>query len=205
MAKEKALKAAAWKKQHQADVIQAIVSAALAVIKAAPNIPLMIAAGIAGVASIAIVSSQKAPEFLEGGFTQSDANNNKAVGIVHANEYVIPAAGVNNPKLRPFLDTIEMARLNKSLPTLNPILLNSNTVGRFNSGGYTSNSTAKPTMPTGILPGANLPSPDMSAAMHRFADAVEKLQKNGIRGNWSLFDLEKIQKNKSQIQSATEM
>jgi hypothetical protein len=183
---------------------------ALAIGKAAiniwplPAIPMMAMAALNGGLQIAAVSSQKMPEFSEGGFTKQDPNNLAPAGIVHANEYVIPAAGVKNPKLRPFLYTLEMARLNKSLPTLNPAVFTSTSVDRFSSGGYTSNSTSNiqpSTTATGISPTV----PDMSAAMHRFADAVDKLQKDGIRGNWSLFDLEKIQKNKSQIESASNM
>jgi hypothetical protein len=60
-------------------------------------------------------------------------------------------------------------------------------------------------MPAGILPVANVSIPDMAAAMHRFADAVNNLQKNGVQGKWSLFDLEKIQKDKANLQSATDM
>ena len=208
-AKEKALKQKAWKQQHKADLAQAWINMALAIGKAAinvwplPAIPMMAMAALSGGLQIAAVSSQKMPEFLEGGFTKQDANNLAPAGFVHANEYVIPAAGVKNPHIRPFLDTLEMARLNKSLPTLNPSLL---TVppSRFISGGYTSHSSSQ-SLPTGILPGANNSIPDMATAMNRFADAVTNLQKNGVQGKWSLFDLEKIQKNKSQLESASNM
>ena len=162
-------------------------------------------AALNGGLQIAAVSSQKMPEFSEGGFTKQDPNNQAPAGIVHANEYVIPAAGVKNPKLRPFLDTLEMARINNSLPTLNPAILQSVPAKRFSSGGYTSQSSSNIATPAGILPGANVSTPDMAAAMHRFADAVTNLQNNGVQGKWSLFDLEKIQKDKANLQSATDM
>jgi len=210
-AKEKAIKQKAWKQQHKADLAQAWVNMALAIGKAAinvwplPAIPMMAMAALNGGLQIAAVSSQKMPEFSEGGFTKQDPNNLAPAGIVHANEYVIPAAGVKNPMLRPFLDTLEMARLNNSLPTLNPSILQSVPANRFSSGGYTSPSTQSIPAPAGILPGANVSIPDMAAAMHRFADAVSNLQKNGVQGKWSLFDLEKIQKSKSQLESASNM
>ncbi|MFZ4548358.1 MAG: hypothetical protein ACOYN4_13015, partial [Bacteroidales bacterium] len=150
-------------------------------------------------------SSQKMPEFSEGGFTKQDPDNLAPAGIVHANEYVIPAAGVKNPRLRPFLDTLEMARLNNSLPTLNPSILQSVSAKRFSSGGYTSQSSSNIDAPSGILPGANVSIPDIASAMHRFADAVNNLQKNGVQGKWSLFDLEKIQRDKARLQAATDM
>jgi hypothetical protein len=210
-AKEKALKQKAWKQQHKADLAQAWVNMALGIGKAAinvwplPAIPMMAMAALNGGLQIAAVSSQKMPEFSGGGFTKQDPNNLAPAGIVHANEYVIPAAGVKNPRLRPFLDTLEMARLNKSLPTLNPSILQSVPAKRFSSGGYTSQSSTNSDIPAGILPGANISIPDMAAAMHRFADAVTNLQKNGVQGKWSLFDLEKIQRDKAQLLSATEM
>ena len=162
-------------------------------------------AALNGGLQIAAVSSQKMPEFLEGGFTKQDPNSMAPAGIVHANEYVIPAAGVKNPKLRPFLDTLEMARLNKSLPTLNPAIFQKTIPSQFSTGGYTSQPSVNTTMPAGILSGANVSIPDMASAMHRFADAVNNLQKNGVQGKWSLFDLEKIQKDKTNLQSATDM
>jgi hypothetical protein len=46
-------------------------------------------------------------------------------------------------------------------------------------------------------------SADFTAAVEKFTASVDKLQKGGIKGNWSLFDLEKIQNDKASIQSNT--
>ena len=206
---EKKIKTDAFKKEKATAIIQAVINTALAIMNALATggpaaIPLSIAAGITGAAQIAVIAAQETPEFSQGGYTLSSNSNQTPAGIVHANEYVIPAEGVNNPRLRPFLDTLEMARLNKSLPTLNPAVISSTSAGRFSSGGYTSTHSGN--MPTsGSASGSNISILDMSTAMLRFADAVDKLQKDGVRGNWSLFDLEKIQKNKSQLESATNM
>ena len=209
-AKEKALKQNAWKQQHKADLAQAWVNLALSVGKAAiniwplPAIPMMAMAALQSGLQIAAISAQKMPAFSEGGFTSKNSDNLTPAGIVHANEYVIPAEGVNNPQLQPFLQMIEVARLKKSLPTLNPAILGTGN-NFFAAGGFTTKSGTSGSTPAGILPGSSLTIPDMSAAMLRFANAIDKLQENGIHGKWSLFDLEKIQKDKSNIQSATNM
>jgi len=61
--KAKAIKLKAWKADKAAAVAQAVISGALAVIKALPNIPLAIASGIAATAQIAVILAQKPPEF----------------------------------------------------------------------------------------------------------------------------------------------
>ena len=210
-AKERKLKAAAWKKQHRADLAQAWVNLALSVGKAAinvwplPAIPMMAMAALEGGLQVAAVASQKMPEFYEGGYTQSAGSNRKPAGIVHSNEYVIPAEGVNNPQLRPFLDTIEMARLNGNLPRLNPAIFNNGFAG-FQEGGFSSIPARKVQSSKVDNPVENLQlSPEVLQVMKGFTDAMNNIQKNGVRGNWSLFDLEKIQKGKSSIQSSTEM
>jgi hypothetical protein len=210
-ARERKLKAAAWKKQHKADLAQAWVNLALSVGKAAinvwplPAIPMMAMAALEGGLQVAAVASQKMPEFYEGGYTQSAGSNRKPAGIVHTNEYVIPAEGVNNPQLRPFLDTIEMARLNGNLPRLNPAIFNNGFAG-FQEGGFSSIPARKAHGLKVDQPVENLQlSPEVLQVMKGFTDAMINIQKNGVRGNWSLFDLEKIQKGKSSIQSSTEM
>jgi len=60
------LKTEQFKKQKAADIIQAIINTALAVSKALPNVPLSIAAGIAGAASVAVIAAQKVPQFDSG-------------------------------------------------------------------------------------------------------------------------------------------
>ena len=209
-AKEKVLKQNAWKQQHKADLAQAWINLALSVGKAAiniwplPAIPMMAMAALQGGLQIAAISAQKMPAFSEGGFTSRNSDNLTPAGIVHANEYVIPAEGVNNPQLQPFLQMLEVARLKKSLPHLNPAVLGMGN-NFFSTGGFTTKSGTSESTPAGILPGSTFNIPDMSAAMHRFANAIDKLQENGIQGKWNLFDLEKIQKDKSNIQAATNM
>ncbi len=210
-AKESSLKKAAWEKQHKADLAMAWVNLALGVGKAAinvwpvPAIPMMAAAAISGGMQVAAVAAQKAPEFYQGGYTQSASDNLKPVGIVHANEYVVPAEGVNNPQLRPFLDVIEMARLSGNLPRLNPALHNTGFAG-FNAGGYSTPQAGTRQSTQDMQPLENMHmSPEALQVMRDFTTTLKNIQKNGIRGNWSLFDLEKIQNNKSSILSTTDM
>jgi len=60
------LKTEQFKKQKAADIIQAIINTALAVSKALPNVPLSIAAGVAGAAQVAVIAAQKVPQFDSG-------------------------------------------------------------------------------------------------------------------------------------------
>lgn len=64
--KESKLKTEQFKKDKAAAIIQAIINTALAVTKASPDVPLMIAAGIAGAAQTAIIAAQKIPQFDKG-------------------------------------------------------------------------------------------------------------------------------------------
>jgi len=93
-AKERKLKQEQFKKQKGADIIQSLINTSLAVVKALPNIPLAIAAGIAGAAQTAVIAAQPVPQFYTGGPTGAGLgfSDDKApvAGVVHANEYVIP-------------------------------------------------------------------------------------------------------------------
>ena len=218
--KEKEAKKKSWKAQHAADLVQAVVSGALAVLNAlgsgGPAAPfLAIAAGIAAGIQVATIAAQKMPEFYEGGFTLSGGSNNKPAGIVHANEYVIPASGVKNPKLRPFLDLLENSRLNGSLPTLNPAVYGLGTRG-FADGGYTGNPFANEFEQKWMdaLSGplskreSRMYSPMdvvQIKVLNKLTEAVTELQKKGVKGNWSLFDLEKIQTNKRYVEKSIDM
>lgn len=63
---ERAIKRNAWERQRQADIASAIIATALAIAKALPNVPLSVAAGIAGAAQVGVIASQPTPRFAEG-------------------------------------------------------------------------------------------------------------------------------------------
>jgi len=200
--KEKKLKIEQFKKQRNADVIQNLINTALAVTKALPNIPLSIAAGVAGLAETAVIASQPVPEFASGRYNVTGAQTGKQykdvgyTGPAVTGLYTQPALVAENGS-----EMIIDSRTTKNLMMNYPAVLeaiNSARMPQYSSGRYPSQTTAPEQTSSSSIP-------DMSTAMHRFADAVEKLQKDGVRGNWSLFDLEKIQLNKSQLESATNM
>jgi len=61
------IKKRAAQKEKELNVAQAIIQTALSVVKASPNVPLMIAAGLTGAASIAKIIATPIPEFEDGG------------------------------------------------------------------------------------------------------------------------------------------
>jgi hypothetical protein len=66
-AKTRAIKRDAAIKEKELNIAQAVIQTALSVIKASPNVPLMIAAGATGAASIAKIVATDIPEFAMGG------------------------------------------------------------------------------------------------------------------------------------------
>lgn len=58
----------AWKAEQQASIKQGLINTALAVTKALPNFIAAAAAGVAGLAQVAVIASQKPPIFEKGGF-----------------------------------------------------------------------------------------------------------------------------------------
>ena len=215
-AREKEAKRKSWKSQHAADMVQAVTSGALAVLNAlatggaaAPF--LAIAAGVSAGAQLAIIAAQKMPEFAAGGYTMADGSNSTPAGIVHANEYVIPASGVKNPKLRPFLELLETSRLSGNLPTLNPALYGLRLRG-FADGGYVSNSIATAKEQEWMdrygkerSRSAQYMDRVQMMVLNKLTKAVDELQRNGVKGKWVLNDFEKIQTDKKNIEKATEM
>ena len=81
-------------------------------------------------------------------------------------EYVIPADGVRNPSLAPFLNTIESARQRGTLKDLSYESLYAPTVRGWASGGYVSTSTD--------------PDPDTAAAFPDYGEIITLLKE--IRG-----------------------
>jgi len=110
--RQKAARAQAkWEKANA--IIQAVIQTALAVIKALPNVFLSVATGVLGAAGIATIAAQKIPpaeEFEEGGFTPKASSDSQAVGVVHANEYVVPAHVVRTSEGSELIGALERMR-----------------------------------------------------------------------------------------------
>jgi hypothetical protein len=118
--KKKELQKKAFQAQKAAAIATAIINTAISVTQAYATVPppanLIVAAlyGGLGAAQVAAIAAQPVPEFRQGGFTASDRDDSKPVGVVHANEYVVPAPIVRSPRFRPMLEDIERARLSKN-------------------------------------------------------------------------------------------
>lgn len=127
------IKANAQKRQFAQQVLSAIAQTATAAINAyssAAAIPVVghvlapIAAAMAtaaGMMQVAVIKQQQslsaAQGYAKGGFTP-DGPADKAVGIVHAGEWVASQKLVNNPATRPAIDALEFAQRNNRFGSL---------------------------------------------------------------------------------------
>jgi hypothetical protein len=149
-----ALKIKQFKKDQRASMLQAGINGIIGLGKTYAAYGFTPAGWVAAAAlaastlmQIAAIKSTPVPEFSEGGYTASSASNQTPAGVVHANEYVIPAAGVNNPTLGPLLGMLEVARQNGSLPSLDARSVMKGLGGGFSSGGFTSKNSTGSNMP----------------------------------------------------------
>lgn len=192
-AKEEAMKLKQAKREKSLNIVQSIINTALGVTKtlAQWGIP----AGIApaaimsamGAAQTALIAAQPVTGKEEGGFVntrrEQDGKRFKARlspdkrGFIasptvlvgeNGGEYVIPAAGLDNPTLRPLLATIETARQAGRLKDLNfeAVYPLSSPIGR-EFGGY-----VRP-LPTESVP--NVATSAASRDSARLSEAIETL------------------------------
>lgn len=192
-AKEEAMKLKQAKREKSLNIVQSIINTALGVTKtlAQWGIP----AGIApaaimsamGAAQTALIAAQPVTGKEEGGFVntrrEQDGKRFKARlspdkrGFIssptilvgeNGGEYVIPAAGLDNPTLRPLLATIETARQAGRLKDLNfeAVYPLSSPIGR-ESGGYVR------ALPPESIP--NVAASTASVDSARLSEAIETL------------------------------
>lgn len=111
--KKKALLKKAFETKKAISIVEAIINTAVGVTSALtipPPAGIILAAitGALGVAQVAVIASQPTPEFKHGGFGPSGTNDSQPVNAqLHANEYVISAPQVRNPKYRNFINELE--------------------------------------------------------------------------------------------------
>jgi hypothetical protein len=67
-------------------------------------------AAISAAAFSAVARVKSAAGFEEGGYTPRASSNSKPVGVVHANEYVVPARMVQDPRYSSLIEQLEKAR-----------------------------------------------------------------------------------------------
>jgi TP901 family phage tail tape measure protein len=180
--KEAAAKLAAWQKERNASLVQAAINGALAITKTFAEYGFTpagwiaaAAQGVATAAQIAVIASQKPPQYKGGGYTDQDPSDDTPVGIVHANEFVGTGDAVRNPTIRPVFDAIKYAQDNGIARTVNfPALMQSR---GFKAGGYGTEPAPAPD-------GAPQNNGQLVSAINRFVDAVDRLQQNGVEGKW---------------------
>jgi hypothetical protein len=202
--KNAAMQLAAWKKEKAANVVQSIMKTALAVMTQLAGgdpytaIPRSIAAGAMGAAQTAVIIAQKPPQFKSGGYTDDYYNDDKAVGTVHANEFVANAQAKRNPTVRPVLDIIDYAQRSGTIRSINlPAVIASNYTGLKN-GGYASSEK-----PAGISTDHFVDNSKMVEVVKDLALVVDKLQREGISGKWVYQDFKTMADKETKAISKT--
>jgi hypothetical protein len=207
-----ALKAKQFEKDQRAAVIQAIISGALAIAKTFASYGFTPAGWIAAAGQaaatliqIAVIKSQKPPEFYEGGFTNQDTNDRKPAGIVHANEFIGSAAAVRNPSVKPYFDVIDYAQRNGTISQINLQAINVPGKKEYRSGGYATSTIVEPTQISKPSFGASNHLSDEALSITREISKQIAIEfKDGIKGIWVLNDLEKIMNDKKRIESSVD-
>jgi len=206
-AKQRKLKQDAFKKQRNADFIQSLINTALGVGRAlaAPpgwpyNSAAVLTAGIEGLAQSGIILAQKVPEYGKGRYTVTGDSGKIYKDI----SYTGPA--VTGIYTRPALVSESGKELIIDAPTTRNLQMNypeiiaavmAARIPQYAGGRYTS-ATATASGASG-----SQTSTMMVDAMNRFADAVDRLEKNGVKGNWVYKDFtdfdEKVKATESRV------
>lgn len=211
-------------------IFQAIINTASGIAEALPNIALSIIVGAAGALQVATIASTPLPELpgLEkGGFINilRQQDNKKFNAKIHPNqrgfidkptvitgekpnsrEYVVPDIALDNPTIRPFIETIEMARINHRLSSINMNALMPSLSGRQN-GGFISQTPKNSTHNQGNAPDKadnNQPhqsDPELIALISRLNKTLE----NGVYGKWVLKDLEDLTAKRNKVEAEANM
>lgn len=107
-----AVKKKQFEREKAANIIQAVIATALAVVKSLPNIPLAVLSAAAGAAQIAAIASQPVPEFGKGGYLNEGVKHSeggmpiinpktgKKVAEIEVGEVILSSnTRQNNPEL----------------------------------------------------------------------------------------------------------
>lgn len=140
-----------------------------ALINAGINTALIAAQAVAQVAS-----SNKG--YVSGGYT-GPGQKYEPKGIVHGDEYVIPTEGYNNPKIRPIIDLMEIARRNGSLARLDlrPVVAQVMSGKNYSDGGEVGSGRTFPTTSHPELVSGSPASGVTDQTAKKFTDAVDRL------------------------------
>lgn len=139
---------------------QALISTYLAATKALASAPppynyaLAAATVAAGLANVAKIQG-----FEEGGYTSKRRRDDEPVGVVHANEYVVPAPIVRNPRGKRLIDELERMRMGHPVRYAPP----------FIGGGIGTNNNVRFARGTGLaqtgITAADVATADLSRAI----------------------------------------
>jgi TP901 family phage tail tape measure protein len=182
------IKNEANRKAYAMQIIQAVAQTATNALNAygsAAAIPLIghilapIAASMAvaaGALQVATIRKQQqaaeAQGYSEGGFTP-DGRKDKAVGVVHAGEWVASQRLTKNPQTRPLLEALEYAQRNNSIGSIRM-----SDVSRAITAPalIAAKSSTTPTIVNNITntTAASSSNPDYEATMRRLADRLEQ-------------------------------
>ena len=108
--------------------------------------------------AIALLSS-RGPGFEEGGYTSKRRRDDEPVGVVHANEYVVPAPIVRNPRGKRLIDELERMRMGHPVRYAPPFI-----GGGIGSGSYVRFARGTGLAQTGIT-AADVATADLSRAI----------------------------------------
>jgi len=176
--KERAIKTEAFKKQKVADIIRATIDGTLAVIKAGVLTPLGISTAIANAAMIAVIASQKVPQFAKGKYAVTGKDDNRTY---HADYVGTPSTGIYT---RPSLFAENGAEMIIDAPTTSRMQANAPGLIRaiYRMAGKTTQFADGKYPET--MPGINysIPATDnhLSVTIDRLNLTLEKLLKDGL-------------------------
>lgn len=176
-----AIELAAAREEQKRAVKQAIINAALAVGTALLTQPFIPAGLIAAAQAAAIGAAQvitiRSQSFERGGFTGSapmgtkqDASGHKPVGVVHENEYVVPAKVLRTKEGALHVAALEGMRKKSGYGSAGKYAL-------YQEGGATSNVIIPPATVSRASVSVNLTDKDVE----RIAEAVRQGSANGTR------------------------
>lgn len=137
-----------------------------------------LAAGMIQVATIRKQHEAEAAGYYEGGYTGRDRDNRRAVGVVHANEFVANHKAVANPALAPVLDLIDSAQRSNTVGSLTSADV-SRVLGRGSMSAISgSRTTAAPDF--GALAASAARMADVSERTGRAIDRLSENIEGGI-------------------------
>lgn len=210
--KNRKLQSEQAKKQKTADIISSVVKTALAVLTQLSGgdpytaMPRAVAAGIAGLAQTAVIVAQEVPEFATGRYNITGAqtgkqyNNIPYTGPAVTGLYTRPAL-VGETGAEMIIDANTTRNLMVNFPEILEAIHNSR-VNQFAAGRYPEKSVNP-----SDLNASKILNTELLSILKGTNELLQKLDKEGIKAKstWTLFDLEKIQKDKLLIENSSDM